>query len=239
MAAYADTFRIQKVLNPIATVNVREENINFESDRTSSTLEHIQTKNPLSSKVSSSCQIPRYQTNATSKLNEHINKYINKLTLPYFNLFCKLFHIPFLYHIFDQRLFFCNEKFIDRCIKKLLKSRSDWLLCYHKLRYFPLFIKNSICQNVYLFIKNSKMSFLSHPNMQLAANHKGLSILALKVLMWFRIDLVYSIQKPVIRKCNFLNFSNVQRSSRNAKFDSYSEKGNPRLYIQCDSISFV
>ena len=69
MAGYADTFRIQKVLKPIATVNVREENIKFESGRTSSTSENIQTSNPLSSKVSSSRQITRYQTNATSKLN--------------------------------------------------------------------------------------------------------------------------------------------------------------------------
>ena len=69
MAAYADTFRIQKVLKPIATVNVREEIISFESDTTSATLENIQTNNPLSSKVSSSRQIPRYQTNAISKLN--------------------------------------------------------------------------------------------------------------------------------------------------------------------------
>ena len=69
MAAYADTFRIQKVLKPIATVNVREEIISFESDTTSATLENIQTNNPLSSKVSSSRQIPRYQTNATSKFN--------------------------------------------------------------------------------------------------------------------------------------------------------------------------
>ena len=69
MAGYADTFRIQKVLKPIATVNVREEIISFESDTTSATLENIQTNNPLSSKVSSSRQIPRYQTNATSKLN--------------------------------------------------------------------------------------------------------------------------------------------------------------------------
>ena len=69
MAGYTDTFRIQKGLKPIATVNVRKKNINFESDRTSSTLENIQTNNPLSSKVSSSRQIPRYQTNATSKLN--------------------------------------------------------------------------------------------------------------------------------------------------------------------------
>ena len=69
MSGYTGTLRIQKGLKPIATVNVREENINFESDRTSSTSENIQTNNPLSSKVSSSRQIPRYQTNATSKLN--------------------------------------------------------------------------------------------------------------------------------------------------------------------------
>ena len=69
MAGYADTFRIQKVLKRITTVNVREENIDFESGRTSSTSENIQTSNPLSSKVSSSRQIPRYQINATSKLN--------------------------------------------------------------------------------------------------------------------------------------------------------------------------
>ena len=39
--------------------------------------------NRLSSKVSSSRQIPSYQTNTTSKLNEYINKYKNMLTLPY------------------------------------------------------------------------------------------------------------------------------------------------------------
>ena len=77
-------------VKPIATGKVRDENINFESDRTSSISEKIQTKQPLlSSKVSSSHQIPSYQTNTASKLN----KYINKLTLPYFNSFCQSFHI--------------------------------------------------------------------------------------------------------------------------------------------------
>ena len=54
MVGYADTFQTQKVLKPTATVNIRDKNINFESDRTSSTLQKIQTNNPLSSKVSSS-----------------------------------------------------------------------------------------------------------------------------------------------------------------------------------------
>ena len=31
------------------------------------------------------------------KLNEYLNKYINKLTLPYFNCFCQLFYISFIY----------------------------------------------------------------------------------------------------------------------------------------------
>ena len=43
-----------------------------------------------SSKVSGSLQIPSYQTNPTSKLNEYINKYINKLTLRKFNSFYRL-----------------------------------------------------------------------------------------------------------------------------------------------------
>ena len=98
--AYAKTFRNQKVFKPIATGKVRDENINFESNRTSSMSEKIQTKQSLlSSKVSSSHQIPSYQTNTKSKLNE----YINKLTLPYFNSFCQPFHIPFFY-IFDLLL---------------------------------------------------------------------------------------------------------------------------------------
>ena len=82
---YAKTFRNQKVFKPIATGKVRDENINFESNRTSSVSEKIQTKQVLlSSKVSSGYQIPSYHTNTTSKLDE----YINKLTLSYFNSFC-------------------------------------------------------------------------------------------------------------------------------------------------------
>ena len=65
---YANTFRNQKVFKPIATGKVRDENINFESDRTSLMPKKIQTKQSLhSSKVSSSHQIPSYQTYATSK----------------------------------------------------------------------------------------------------------------------------------------------------------------------------
>ena len=75
---YANTFRIQKVLNPMAAGKVRDENINFELDRTSSMSKKIPTKQSLlSSKVSSSHHIPSNKTYTTSKLNE----YINKLTL--------------------------------------------------------------------------------------------------------------------------------------------------------------
>ena len=51
----------------------------------------------------------------------------------------------------------------------------------------------------------------------------------LKGLIRFKIELVYSKWKPVIWKFNFSNSLNVQRSSRNVRFefDSYREKGNP------------
>ena len=53
---YANTFQNQKVFKPIATGKVRDENM--ESDRTSSMLEKIQTKQSLlSSKVWSSHRI--------------------------------------------------------------------------------------------------------------------------------------------------------------------------------------
>ena len=84
------------------------------------------------------------------------------------------------------------------------------------------------------------MSFISHPDIPLGINHTGQhpsSVkekdkkwrhgLALKVLIRFKIELVYSICKPVIWKYNFLNPLNVQRPSRNVKFDSYRDKGNP------------
>ena len=41
---YTNTFQNQKVFQPIAVGKVRNENINFESDRTSSMLEKIQTE---------------------------------------------------------------------------------------------------------------------------------------------------------------------------------------------------
>ena len=130
------TFQNQKVFKPIATGIVRDENINFELDRTSSTSEKIQTKQfLLSSKVSSSHQVPSYQTYTTSKSNE----YINELTLPYFGLFCQTFHIPF-----DQLFFVVMKNFFNRYIKRLLKSRNYWFLIYRILHYFPMFSKNSI-----------------------------------------------------------------------------------------------
>ena len=51
--------------------------------------------------------------------------------------------------------------------------------------------------------------------------------LALKVLIRFKIELVYSIWKPVIWKFNFSNSLNVQRSSPNVKSDNYKDKRNP------------
>ena len=107
--------------------------------------EKMQTKQSLlSSEVSSSRQIPSYQTNTTNKLN----KYICKLTLPYFTSFCQPFHISLFYNIFDQRLFCCYEKRFQPVHKKLLKSRNDWLLIYRLLHYFSMFSKNSIRENV-------------------------------------------------------------------------------------------
>ena len=58
---YPKAFRKQKVFKPIASGKVRDENINFESNRTSSMSEKIQTKLSLQSpRVSSSHQIPNY-----------------------------------------------------------------------------------------------------------------------------------------------------------------------------------
>ena len=109
------TFQNQKVFKPIATGIVRDENINFELDRTSSTSEKIQTKQfLLPSKVSSSHQVPSHQTYTTSKSNE----YINELTLPYFGLFFQTFHIPF-----DQRFFCCYEKLFQPVHKKVIKIK--------------------------------------------------------------------------------------------------------------------
>ena len=64
---YVNTFWNQIASKPIAAESVRNENINFDSDRTSSRSEKIQTKQSLqSSKVSSSHQTPSYQAKATS-----------------------------------------------------------------------------------------------------------------------------------------------------------------------------
>ena len=120
---YVKTFRKQKVSEPIATGKVKDENIDFESNRTSSLLGKIQTKQSLLSlKVSSSRQIPSYQTNTKSKWND----YINKLTLRYFNSLCQPFHIPFVYNIFDQHLFCCYEKLFQSVRKKVIKIKK-WL----------------------------------------------------------------------------------------------------------------
>ena len=94
-----------------------------DSDRTSSMSGKIQAKQTLvSSEVSSRHQIPSYQTNTASKLNE----YINKLTLPYFYSSCQPFHIPFFYNIFDQRLFCYYKKLFQPILKKVIKIKK-WL----------------------------------------------------------------------------------------------------------------
>ena len=108
------------ISKPKATGKVRDENINFESNRTISMSEKIQTKQSLlSSEVPSRHQIPSYHTNTTSKLNA----YINKLTSPYFNSFCQPFHISFSYNIFDQRLFHCYKKLFQPVHKKVFKIK--------------------------------------------------------------------------------------------------------------------
>ena len=118
--SYANTFWIQNVFKPISTVKVRDENINFESDRTSSMSEKIQTiQSMLSSKFSSSHQITSYQTHTINKLNE----FINKLTLPYFNYFCQPFHVPFFYNIFGQRLISFYEKIFQPLHTKVFKIK--------------------------------------------------------------------------------------------------------------------
>ena len=87
---YASTFWNQTVFNPTAPGNVKDENIKLKLDRPSSMSEKIKTKQSfLSSKISSSLQIPTYHTNTTSKLNEYIKRYINKLTTSYINSFCQ------------------------------------------------------------------------------------------------------------------------------------------------------
>ena len=91
-SGYANTFRNWKVFKPIVTGNVRDENMNFESDIASSMSEKNKTKQYLLSlKVSNSHLIPSCQ----ASLKEYINEKINKLIWPYFNSFCQLFCIPF------------------------------------------------------------------------------------------------------------------------------------------------
>ena len=108
---YANIFRNQKYSSQIATGKVRDENINFDSDRTNS-IPAGQKKYKQKIQDSSSHQIPSYQTYTTSKLNE----YINKLTL--FQFFCPPFHIPFFYNIFEH--LFCYGKLFQLYMKKVL-----------------------------------------------------------------------------------------------------------------------
>ena len=63
------------------------------------------------------------------------------------------------------------KNFFNQYIKKLLKSRNDWLLIYHLLHYFRQ------CLGKTPF---GKMSFLSHPDIQLATSHTSLYLLSVK-----------------------------------------------------------
>ena len=140
-----NTFWNQIAFKPITAGSVRDENINFGSDRTSLMPEKIQVSQSLrSSKFSSSHQIPNYQNNTTSKLNEYINKYKIKLTLLYFNSFWQLFHIPFFYTIFDQRLFLLLWKAFST------KSRNNWHCGYVKIDANPtIFVSHDFWRQIF------------------------------------------------------------------------------------------
>ena len=90
----ANAFRNQKVFKPIATGTVSDENINPESDRTSSMSEKNTKKNN-----------PCY-------LQAAIRYLAIKPTA-----------IPFFYNIFDQRLFYCYEKLSQPVHKKVIKIK--------------------------------------------------------------------------------------------------------------------
>ena len=132
------TFRNQKVFTPITTVMQEMKNINFESNITSSIFNERILVILKSSKQPS--YIPSYHTNITSKLNECINK----LTLPYFNFFCQLFHIPFFYNIFDQRFFCFCKKLFQLVHKKVIKIKKWLALNLPLTSLFPMFSKTSI-----------------------------------------------------------------------------------------------
>ena len=76
---YDSTIPNRKGFRPTATGNIRDENRTFEAD-TEPIQCYFQTL--LSSKVSMSHQIPNCQTNATSKLNGNINKYVDESAKP-------------------------------------------------------------------------------------------------------------------------------------------------------------
>ena len=119
---YVKTFWKQKVFKQIATGKVRNENIKFVSNRTSSMSEKIQTKQSFKIFKQAS------DTSLSYQQNKKLNEYISKLTFPYFNSFRQSFHFPFSYNFFDQRLFCFMKIFFKSCIKMLSKSRNNCLL---------------------------------------------------------------------------------------------------------------
>ena len=116
-----------------------------------------------------------------------------------------------------------------------MKSRNDWLLSYRLLLYFPMFSKKFHTVKCHFFPTPTRNWLLIIPayifRWHKGKNKKRGHWLALKVLIRFKIELFYCKWKPVIWKYNFWNSLNVQRSSRNIKFNSYREKGNPLFYI--------
>ena len=97
---YAKTSQKQKVFKPIATGKVRDENVNFESNRTSSMSGKIQTKQSLlSPRFSSSHQIPKYHSylilsypiSILSASHSIFHSFITSLISVYFVVIKKLF----------------------------------------------------------------------------------------------------------------------------------------------------
>ena len=155
---------------------------------------------------------------------------MNKLTLPYFNSFCQSFSISCFYNIFDQCLFCCYEKLFQRVHKKVTKIKK-WLAL--NLPLTLLF--SNVSWKLHLVIRNFFPTptynwltvILVYIFRRLKRKIKCEEIDWNPVQIWCKIELIYSISKPVIWKFNFSNSLNVQLSSRNVRFDGYREKVNP------------
>ena len=117
------------------------------------------------------------------------------------------------------------KNFFNLCIKKLLKSRYDCFLIYRLLHYFQMFSKNFIRLNVTFFSPQHTVGYLSYRSISFVSGRERIlkefwkiktqkNWLALKALIWFKIELVYSIWNPTVWKYNFSNSLNVRMSSQ-------------------------